>query len=157
MAGLWADVADLADCGSFAEQNRALGYEGMAVIHPSHVPVVNEVFAPDAEELARCGRLIAAVERAQAEGAGAVLFEGRMESTRRWRQRPATPCPATVGGESWAATVGGDGGPLSVRRPRELPRPRPFPNRGSVPAPVPGAPLPGVPAPARPDRRAGYG
>ncbi|MER8156491.1 aldolase/citrate lyase family protein [Streptomyces sp. NPDC094472] len=78
VAGLWADVADLAGLRRFAEQNRALGYEGMAVIHPSHVPVVNEVFAPDAEELARCGRLIAAVERAQAEGAGAVLFEGRM-------------------------------------------------------------------------------
>ncbi|SED07181.1 HpcH/HpaI aldolase/citrate lyase family protein [Streptomyces melanosporofaciens] len=78
VAGLWADVADLAGLRRFAEQNRALGYEGMAVIHPSHVPVVNEVFAPDAEELARCERLIAAVERAQAEGAGAVLFEGRM-------------------------------------------------------------------------------
>ncbi|MEU5926292.1 CoA ester lyase [Streptomyces antimycoticus] len=78
VAGLWADVADLAGLRRFAEQNRALGYEGMAVIHPSHVPVVNEVFAPDAEELARCGRLIATVERAQAEGAGAVLFEGRM-------------------------------------------------------------------------------
>ncbi|ASQ98682.1 CoA ester lyase [Streptomyces sp. 11-1-2] len=78
VAGLWADVADLAGLRRFAEQNRALGYEGMALIHPSHVPVVNEVFAPDAEELARCGRLIAAVERAQAEGAGAVLFEGRM-------------------------------------------------------------------------------
>ncbi|MFJ2348398.1 HpcH/HpaI aldolase/citrate lyase family protein [Streptomyces antimycoticus] len=78
VAGLWADVADLAGLRRFAEQNRALGYEGMAVIHPSHVPVVNEVFAPDVEELARCGRLIAAVERAQAEGAGAVLFEGRM-------------------------------------------------------------------------------
>ncbi|MBO3681305.1 CoA ester lyase [Streptomyces sp. NEAU-YJ-81] len=78
VAGLWADVADLAGLRRFAEQNRALGYEGMAVIHPSHVPVVNEVFAPNAEELARCGRLIAAVERAQAEGAGAVLFEGRM-------------------------------------------------------------------------------
>ncbi|AEM83388.1 HpcH/HpaI aldolase [Streptomyces violaceusniger Tu 4113] len=78
VAGLWADVADLAGLRRFAEQNRALGYEGMAVIHPSHVPVVNEVFAPDAEELARCERLIAAVERAQAKGAGAVLFEGRM-------------------------------------------------------------------------------
>ncbi|MFD8277806.1 HpcH/HpaI aldolase/citrate lyase family protein [Streptomyces solisilvae] len=78
VAGLWADVADLAGLRRFAEQNRALGYEGMAVIHPSHVPVVNKVFSPDAEELARCRRLIAAVERAQAEGAGAVRFEGRM-------------------------------------------------------------------------------
>ncbi|OPF80658.1 CoA ester lyase [Streptomyces antioxidans] len=78
VAGLWADVADLAGLRRFAERHRALGYEGMAVIHPSHVPVVNEVFSPDAEELARCRRLIEAVERAQREGAGAVRFEGRM-------------------------------------------------------------------------------
>ncbi|MEU7242179.1 HpcH/HpaI aldolase/citrate lyase family protein [Streptomyces sparsogenes] len=78
VAGLWADVADLAGLRTFAERNRALGYEGMAVIHPSHVPVVNGVFSPDAGELARCERLVAAVEAAQARGEGAVLFEGRM-------------------------------------------------------------------------------
>jgi citrate lyase subunit beta/citryl-CoA lyase len=78
VAGLWADLADLAGLRRFAEQNRALGYEGMAVIHPSHVAVVNEVFSPGPDELARCARLIAAVEEAQARGAGAVRFEGRM-------------------------------------------------------------------------------
>lgn len=78
VAGLWADVTDLAGLRRFAEQNRALGYEGMTVIHPSHVAVVNEVFSPDAEELARCERLVAAVTAAQARGEGAVLFEGRM-------------------------------------------------------------------------------
>ncbi|MFI0817720.1 HpcH/HpaI aldolase/citrate lyase family protein [Streptomyces sp. NPDC021098] len=78
VAGLWTDIADLGGLRRFAEQNRALGYEGMAVIHPSHVPVVNEAFSPGPDELARCARLIAAVEEAQARGAGAVRFEGRM-------------------------------------------------------------------------------
>ncbi|WP_055551750.1 CoA ester lyase [Streptomyces sp. NBRC 110028] len=78
VAGLWTDLADLDGLRRFAEQNRALGYEGMAVIHPSHVPVVNEAFSPGPDELARCARLIAAVEEAQARGAGAVRFEGRM-------------------------------------------------------------------------------
>ncbi|MGW2325958.1 HpcH/HpaI aldolase/citrate lyase family protein [Streptomyces sp. NPDC001700] len=97
VAGLWTDIADLDGLRHFAEQNRALGYEGMAVIHPSHVPVVNEVFSPTPEELARCARLIAAVEEAQARGAGAVRFEGRMvdeamAATARHTlsQRPAT-------------------------------------------------------------------
>ncbi|MGC9539088.1 HpcH/HpaI aldolase/citrate lyase family protein [Streptomyces sp. UG1] len=76
--GLWADVADLTGLRHFAKQNRALGYEGMMVIHPSHVPVVNEVFAPSADELRRYEALVAAVSEAQARGAGAVLFEGRM-------------------------------------------------------------------------------
>ncbi|MFI7613574.1 hypothetical protein ACIBP6_20325 [Nonomuraea terrae] len=50
----------------------------MMAIHPSHVPVINEVFSPGAEELARYRRMIAAVEEAQARGAGAITFEGDM-------------------------------------------------------------------------------
>ncbi|MFN0184822.1 MAG: HpcH/HpaI aldolase/citrate lyase family protein [Aquabacterium sp.] len=38
---------------AFCGINRAMGYSGMLVIHPSHVPVVNELFAPTAAELAR--------------------------------------------------------------------------------------------------------
>ncbi|MGY5079541.1 HpcH/HpaI aldolase/citrate lyase family protein [Streptomyces nigrescens] len=78
VAGLWTRIADLAGLRSFAEQNRSLGYEGMMAIHPSHISVINEVFSPGADELARCARLIAAVEEAQANGAGAVSFEGEM-------------------------------------------------------------------------------
>ncbi|MFJ3952411.1 HpcH/HpaI aldolase/citrate lyase family protein [Streptomyces libani] len=78
VAGLWTRIADLAGLRSFAEQNRSLGYEGMMAIHPSHISVINEVFSPGSDELARCARLIAAVEEAQANGAGAVSFEGEM-------------------------------------------------------------------------------
>ncbi|MFC5826006.1 HpcH/HpaI aldolase/citrate lyase family protein [Nonomuraea insulae] len=78
VAGLWTDIADLDGLRAFAEQNRSLGYEGMVAIHPSHVPVINEVFSPSPEELARYERLIAAVDRAQAGGAGAITFEGEM-------------------------------------------------------------------------------
>ncbi|UBU16315.1 HpcH/HpaI aldolase/citrate lyase family protein [Nonomuraea gerenzanensis] len=78
VAGLWTDLTDLDGLRAFAEQNRALGYEGMIAVHPSHVPVINEVFSPGPEELARYQRLIAAVEQAQADGAGAIVFEGDM-------------------------------------------------------------------------------
>ncbi|OEV05392.1 citryl-CoA lyase [Streptomyces nanshensis] len=78
VSGLWTHIDDLAGLRRFAEQNRSLGYAGMMAIHPSHVPVINEVFSPDAGELARAERLIAAVRAAQAQGAGAVTFEGQM-------------------------------------------------------------------------------
>ncbi|WP_243740524.1 aldolase/citrate lyase family protein [Streptomyces sp. 8K308] len=78
VGGLWTRIADLVGLRAFAEQNRALGYAGMMAIHPSHVPVLNEVFSPSAEELARCARLVAAVAAGQAAGAGAVAFEGEM-------------------------------------------------------------------------------
>ncbi|WP_327659046.1 MULTISPECIES: HpcH/HpaI aldolase/citrate lyase family protein [unclassified Streptomyces] len=78
VAGLWTRIGDLDGLRAFAEQNRALGYTGMMAIHPSHVPVVNEVFAPTADELDRAARLIAAMEKAQAHSVGAVTFEGEM-------------------------------------------------------------------------------
>ncbi|MEU0647852.1 HpcH/HpaI aldolase/citrate lyase family protein [Streptomyces umbrinus] len=78
VSGLWTRVGDLPGLRAFAEQNRSLGYEGMMAIHPSHVPVINEVFSPSSAELARCAELIAAVESAQREGTGAVTFQGEM-------------------------------------------------------------------------------
>jgi citrate lyase subunit beta / citryl-CoA lyase len=78
VTGLWTRVGDLAGLRAFAEQNRSLGYTGMMAIHPSHVPVLNEVFSPSPEELARAARLVTAVEEAQARGEGAVAFEGEM-------------------------------------------------------------------------------
>ncbi|GHC95671.1 CoA ester lyase [Streptomyces violarus] len=78
VTGLWTHIADLAGLRAFAEQNRALGYDGMMAIHPTHIPVINEVFAPTPEELDRCARLVAAVESAQRTGTGALTFEGQM-------------------------------------------------------------------------------
>jgi citrate lyase subunit beta/citryl-CoA lyase len=78
VGGVWTRVGDLTGLRAFAEQNRSLGYEGMMAIHPSHVPVINEVFSPGPAELARCAELIAAVEAAQGEGRGAVTFRGEM-------------------------------------------------------------------------------
>ncbi|MFC4494129.1 HpcH/HpaI aldolase/citrate lyase family protein [Streptomyces ovatisporus] len=78
VTGLWTHIDDLDGLRHFAEQNRSLGYTGMMAIHPSHVPVINEVFSPGADELDRCRRLVATVREAQLRGAGAVTFEGRM-------------------------------------------------------------------------------
>ncbi|MFD9112295.1 HpcH/HpaI aldolase/citrate lyase family protein [Streptomyces bottropensis] len=78
VSGVWTRVGDLPGLRAFAEQNRSLGYEGMMAIHPSHVPVINEVFSPGPAELARCAELVAAVEVAQRDGRGAVTFRGEM-------------------------------------------------------------------------------
>ncbi|MFC3999079.1 HpcH/HpaI aldolase/citrate lyase family protein [Nocardiopsis sediminis] len=78
VSGLWTAIRDLDGLRRFAEQNRALGYAGMMAIHPAHVPVINEVFAPTAADLDRDRRLVAEMERAQAAGEGAVVFEGVM-------------------------------------------------------------------------------
>ena len=71
------ELGDLEGLRAFAEQNRSLGYEGMMAIHPPSVPVINDVFSPRPEELARYradGRR--AVEEARHAGPGRSPFEG---------------------------------------------------------------------------------
>ena len=46
VSGGWMDIHDLDGLRDAARQAKGLGYTGMHLIHPSHVPVVNEVFTP---------------------------------------------------------------------------------------------------------------
>jgi citrate lyase subunit beta/citryl-CoA lyase len=55
-----------------------LGYSGQVVIHPTHVPVVNEVFTPTPEDIAYYQGLLAAMENAERQGTAAVTYQGAM-------------------------------------------------------------------------------
>lgn len=76
LVGLWQDLADPEGARRFSEQNRQLGFRGQVLIHPSHVAVANEVFSPSAFEIAFYTGMIEAFEKAVANGAAAVLYEG---------------------------------------------------------------------------------
>ncbi|WP_412518060.1 CoA ester lyase [Actinomadura madurae] len=76
LTALWEDLSDLDGLRAFADHGLQLGFRGQIVIHPSHVPVVNEVFTPSDEEVAYHEQLVAAVEAATAAGHGAVRFRG---------------------------------------------------------------------------------
>lgn len=78
MSGGWMDIHDLDGLRQSAQQAKQLGYTGMHLIHPSHVPVVNEVFTPSAEEVAHYKGLIEAMETRRSEGGAAVTFGGDM-------------------------------------------------------------------------------
>ena len=47
-----------------AEHAQAIGFDGKWAIHPGQVPVLNEVFTPDPQELERAGAIVAALEDA---------------------------------------------------------------------------------------------
>jgi citrate lyase subunit beta/citryl-CoA lyase len=47
-------------------------------MHPSHVPIVNRVFTPSAEEIAYFEGLIQAMEDARKRGIAAVTYKGDM-------------------------------------------------------------------------------
>lgn len=77
----WYDVKDLDGLQADARFNRSLGYGGMALIHPSHVKTVNEVFTPDAVEVRFYKGLVAAFEEAERQGRATVVYEGDMVDT----------------------------------------------------------------------------
>lgn len=74
----WFDIADLDGLRADARLNRQLGYTGQILIHPSHVPIVNETFTPTAEEIVYHQGLLAAMEEAERQGTAAVTYAGAM-------------------------------------------------------------------------------
>lgn len=78
MTSSWWDIRDLDGLRADAERNRRLGMRGMCVMHPTHVPVVNEIFSPSEDEVAYARGLLAAMAAAEAEGRAAVVYEGDM-------------------------------------------------------------------------------
>jgi citrate lyase subunit beta / citryl-CoA lyase len=74
LTALWERIGDLSGLREFATQGRRMGFRGMVVLHPTHVPVVNEVFSPSAEDVAFYRGLLRAYEEAAARGDGAVMY-----------------------------------------------------------------------------------
>ena len=57
---------------------RQLGFVGAFCVHPSQVEILNEGFAPTADEVAHARLQIEAFGRASAAGQGAIEFRGKM-------------------------------------------------------------------------------
>jgi len=74
----WWNIKDLEGLEKDARWNRQLGFRGQTVMHPSHVPIVNAVFTPSAEEIAFFQGLIQAMEEAEKRGIAAVTYKGDM-------------------------------------------------------------------------------
>ena len=76
VGGLWQQIHDLEGLRAYSAADRALGMSGVVLLHPSNVPVVNEVFSPTADEVAYYQGLLDAVAAAQAEGRASVVYDG---------------------------------------------------------------------------------
>lgn len=78
MVSSWWEIPDLEGLERDARFNRSLGFRGMVVMHPSHVPVVNRVFTPSEDELAHARGVVQAFENGERAGRAAVVYEGDM-------------------------------------------------------------------------------
>lgn len=76
--GPFGDFSDAE--GYKAQANRAaiLGCEGKWAIHPSQIPLANEVYTPPESEVTKARRILEAMKQAQAEGKGAVALDGKL-------------------------------------------------------------------------------
>ena len=77
--GLTGAIVGFGDLDGFrrsAEESRAMGLRGAPCVHPSQVPILNEVFSPTADELERARRIVDAYEQALAAGEGAITVDG---------------------------------------------------------------------------------
>jgi len=69
------DLDDMEGMRIAAEQARALGFAGKGSIHPKQIPILNEVFTPSPEKIARARRVIAEFEAADT---GLVVIDGKL-------------------------------------------------------------------------------
>jgi citrate lyase subunit beta/citryl-CoA lyase len=75
---VFVDIRDLDGLRASTMRGRAMGYGGKACIHPAQIATVNDVYTPDAAQLANAREIVAAFEKAEAAGAAAVSLNGIM-------------------------------------------------------------------------------
>lgn len=98
---VYTNVKDLDGLRRSTEEGKNMGFVGRSAIHPSQVPIINEVFTPTEDEVTEAQELLDRLEGEAESGTGAfVLEDGRfvdravVESARRtltWRDREVTP------------------------------------------------------------------
>ena len=91
-----------------ATQASALGFDGKWAIHPSQVPLANEIFSPTAQEVDEAHQAVATYREAEAGGVGAIGRDGRLVDAAHMRLAANTLHKAAVaglaGGEATPAT-----------------------------------------------------
>ena len=75
---VYGDVGDMEGLKRWAQNSRALGFEGMGCIHPAQIPAIHAAFAPSAKEIERAQKIVAAFEEATRRGVAVVSLGSKM-------------------------------------------------------------------------------
>ena len=75
---VFGQIDDVEGLKRWAEQAKALGFEGMGCVHPRQIQVIHDAFSPSVEQLERARRIVAAFEKAEAAGLGVVSLGSKM-------------------------------------------------------------------------------
>jgi citrate lyase subunit beta/citryl-CoA lyase len=77
MDTVWADLRDAEGFVASARGAAALGFQGKMCIHPDQIEAANAAFTPDAAAVAQARRIMAAFEKAAAEGLASIQLDGQ--------------------------------------------------------------------------------
>lgn len=78
LAGGSLEVSDTELVRAQLQRAREIGFRGALLIHPSAVPIANEVFAPSTEEIEWNKGVLRAMAEAEQAGRAAVVYDGMM-------------------------------------------------------------------------------
>lgn len=78
MDGPYGDIANVDGFAAECAQARDLGFDGKTLIHPGQIEACNAAFTPPAAEIAQARAILAAFERPENHGRGAIQLDGRM-------------------------------------------------------------------------------
>jgi len=74
---VWADLRDAEGFVTSAKHAAALGFQGKMCIHPDQIAGANAAFTPDAATVEQARRVIAAFEKAEAQGLASIQLDGQ--------------------------------------------------------------------------------
>ncbi len=88
--GTFNDIEDRRGFRTECQQGRDMGFDGKTLIHPGQIPIANETFAPDAEEVAWAQRVVDAFASPDNTGIEVMRLAGRMVERLHERQAKRT-------------------------------------------------------------------
>ncbi len=88
--GPFGDFSDPEGFRAQAMRSATLGMVGKWAIHPSQIALANEVFSPSEAAVTEAREILAAMEQAKRDGAGATVYKGRLVDIASIKQAEVT-------------------------------------------------------------------
>jgi citrate lyase subunit beta / citryl-CoA lyase len=77
MDTVWADLRDNDGFAASARHAAAIGFQGKMCIHPDQISGANAAFTPDDAAVAQAQKIVAAFDKAEAEGLASIQLDGQ--------------------------------------------------------------------------------
>jgi citrate lyase subunit beta/citryl-CoA lyase len=75
---VFSDTGDAEGFAAYCAASRAMGFDGVGVIHPRQIAVANRAFSPTADEIEEARAVLAALAEAESAGSGVASLKGKM-------------------------------------------------------------------------------